>query len=62
MSLLKREELEEVFRETKKCGDCLRVYEVKTEPSGIVKVICPYDKEERYTNSECSYVKEENDT
>jgi len=55
--ILSKKELEKVFDETKKCGDCLKVYDVKINPPGIIKVICPYDNVERHTNSECQYLK-----
>jgi hypothetical protein len=54
MSLSKKE-LKKVFDETKECGDCLKAYDVKIEPSGIIKVICPYDNQERFVNSKCRY-------
>ena len=54
--VLTREELEEVFNRTKECGDCLKAYDVKIDSSGVVKIICPYDKRDRYTNSKCNIV------
>lgn len=58
--VLTRKQLEEVFDKTKECGDCLQVYKVRIDSSGIIKIVCPYDNDERFTNFKCKYLQSKN--